>query len=78
MTINIFILKGDLNGKTVVVRFFFLWGILTCSIPGVSMHFQSEGKTVWILIRWLRQKSADLDLQCFHKKKSWLSKTQVN
>ena len=26
MTINIFILKGDLNGKIIVVRFFFLPG----------------------------------------------------
>ena len=25
MTINIFVLKGDLNGKIVVVRFFFCW-----------------------------------------------------
>ena len=25
MTINIFALKGDLNGKIVVVRFFFCW-----------------------------------------------------
>ena len=31
----------------------------------VSMQFLSEWKTVWILIRWLHQKSADLDLQCF-------------
>ena len=29
MTINIFVLKGDFNGKIVVVRFFFLSGILT-------------------------------------------------
>ena len=29
MTINIFVLKGDLNGKIVVVRFFFLLGIDT-------------------------------------------------
>ena len=27
MTINIYVLKGDLNGKIVVVRFFFLSGI---------------------------------------------------
>ena len=32
------------------------------------MFFQSEWKTVWILIRWLRQKPADLDLQCFQKR----------
>ena len=29
MTINFFALKGDLNGKTVVVRFFFVGYILT-------------------------------------------------
>ena len=28
-----------------------------------SMHFRSEWKTVWILLRGLRQKPADLDLQ---------------
>ena len=33
------------------------------------MYFQSEGKTEWILIRWLRQKPADQDLQCFQKKR---------
>ena len=31
------------------------------------MHLQIEWKTVWILIRWLHQKAADLDLQCFLK-----------
>ena len=41
--------------------------LLTCSIPVTSMNFRSERKTVWILIRWLHQKPADLDLQCFHK-----------
>ena len=30
--------------------------MLTCSIPVVNMYFQSEWKTVWILIRWLCQK----------------------
>ena len=30
-------------------------------------HIFSEWKTVWILIRWLHQKPADLDLQCFKK-----------
>ena len=33
---------------------------LTCNIPYVSMYFQSEWETVWILISWLR-----LYLQCF-------------
>ena len=28
MTINIFVLKGDLNGKIVVVRFFFFVGYI--------------------------------------------------
>ena len=32
MTINIFVLKGDLNGKIVVVRFFFCW------VYFVSLH----------------------------------------
>ena len=32
MTINIFVLKGDLNGKIVVVRFFFLLGIFQSSM----------------------------------------------
>ena len=41
--------------------------LLTCSFP-VSMYFQSEWKTVWILIIWLHQKPADLDLQCFQKR----------
>ena len=42
--------------------------LLTCSIPVVSMYFQSEWKTVWILVRWLPQKPAYLDLQCFLKR----------
>ena len=42
--------------------------LLTFSIPVVSMHFHSQFKTVWILIRWRRQKPADLDIQCFHKR----------
>ena len=36
--------------------------LLTCSILVVSMYFQSEWKTVWILIRWLHQ-----NLHCFIK-----------
>ena len=35
--------------------------------PVVSMYFQSKWGTVWILIRWLCQKSADVDLHCFQK-----------
>ena len=55
--------------------------LLTGSIPVVSMYFQSERKTNWIMIRWLRQNPADLDLQCFQKSKkdkSWFSRTRVN
>ena len=38
----------------------------------------TEHKTVWILIRWLNQKSADLDAQCFQEtEKCWFSKTGV-
>ena len=42
---------------------------LTCSIPDESMYtyFQSEWKILWILIRWLRQKPADLNVQCLKK-----------
>ena len=40
--------------------------LLTCNMPVV----RSEWKTVWILIRWLRQKPADLDLHCFKKKRT--------
>ena len=47
-------------------HFFFI--NFTCSIPVASMHFQSEWKTVWILIRWLRLKSAYPDIQCFQKR----------
>ena len=36
--------------------------LLTYSIPVISMYLQFERKTVWILIRWLHQKPADLDL----------------
>ena len=32
MTINIFVLNGDLNGKIVVVRFFFLSGIVYMAV----------------------------------------------
>ena len=42
--------------------------LCTTLLPVVSMHSQSEWKTVWILIRWLHQKPADLDLQCFQKR----------
>ena len=43
--------------------------LLNCSFS-VRMYFisDSEWKTVWILIRWLHQKPADLDLQCFQKR----------
>ena len=40
MTINIFVFKGDLNGKIVVVRFFFLSGIYNFlqdqELPGLT------------------------------------------
>ena len=34
---------------------------------GPGLINQSERKTVWILIRWLLQKPADQDSQCFQK-----------
>ena len=36
--------------------------LATYSIPVLSMYFQSKLKTVWLLISWLHQKPADLDL----------------
>ena len=33
MTINIFVFKGDLNGKIVVVRFFFCWVYINIIFP---------------------------------------------
>ena len=50
------------------------------SIPVVSMlllFFQSEWLTEWILIRWLHQKPAILDLQCFQKRINPVSAGQV-
>ena len=38
MTINIFVLKGDLNGKIVVVRFFFCWVYVYTSGLSILMH----------------------------------------
>ena len=40
------------------------------------MYFQSEWKTVWLLISWLRQRPADLDLQCFRNRKNWVAAGQ--
>ena len=43
MTINIFVLKGDLNGKIVMVRFFFVWYILLkifASDGTTSTHYE--------------------------------------
>ena len=50
--------------------------LLTCSPPVISMHFKLKYKTVWILIRWLLQKPADLDLQCFQKRIDLVSARQ--
>ena len=44
----------------------------------VSMYLQAEWKILWILIRWLCEKPADLVLQSFQKKdKSGFSRTRV-
>ena len=43
MTINIFVLKGDLNGKIVVVRFFFLSGIYNLRTEGLRVGAQKNG-----------------------------------
>ena len=51
--------------------------LLTCSIQVVRMYFQAEWKTVLFLIRWLLQKLADLDQQCFQGGRAGLNKTRV-
>ena len=45
MTINIFVLKGDLNGKIVVVRFFFV-GYIIVTFPQPVIW--REGLTITI------------------------------
>ena len=42
MTINIFVLKGDLNGKIVVVRFFFCW-VYNLRTEGLRVGAQKNG-----------------------------------
>ena len=37
MTINIFVLKGDLNGKIVVVRFFFWRVYVQCQVDLIKI-----------------------------------------
>ena len=39
MTINNSVLKGDLNGKIVVVRFFFCWVYINVTFP---LHFAGK------------------------------------
>ena len=56
------LLSGGLHSSTLFI-------LLTCSIPIGNIYFQSEWRTVWIPIRWLLQKPADLDLQCSQNKK---------
>ena len=45
MTINIFVLKGDLNWKIVVVRFFFFVGYIIPSHFIIVPYF-----TLWMLV----------------------------
>ena len=47
--------------------------LLKCCIPFISLYLQSEWKTLWILIRWLSQKLADVDPQCFQNRISLVS-----
>ena len=47
--------------------------LLTCRIPVVNLYFQSDWKTVRILIGWLRQNPADPDLECFQNRINWAS-----
>ena len=42
------------------------------------MYFESEWKTLWILISWLHWKPVNLDIQCFKKNdKFGFSRTSV-
>ena len=41
----------------------------SCIISIKTADTEVSWKTVWVLIRWLRQKPADLNLHCFPKKK---------
>ena len=43
MTINIIVLKGDLNGKIVVVRFFFLSGIVSLTSLNFTLRLYNLG-----------------------------------
>ena len=51
MTINIFVLKGDLNGKIVVVRFFFCWVY-------ISFDFSTNIKHTYMVINVANTKVA--------------------
>ena len=52
--------------------------MLACGVPVVGVYLLAEWKTLWILIRWLRQKPSDLDLQrFFFSNKSGFSMTMV-
>ena len=42
-------------------------GIVFLNFCG-NPDFHTEWKTLWVSIRWLHQKSADLNLQCFQKR----------
>ena len=57
VTLDIF---DDLHSSPIFI-------LLTCNIRVVIMYYQPEWKTVWLLIRWLHQMPADLNLQCFLK-----------
>ena len=46
MTINTFVSKGDLNGKIVVVRFFFCQVYIQWTIP--SILYQTRGKNLLV------------------------------
>ena len=48
---------------------YFLFSIqFSCTILLITVASMVSFKTTWILIRWLRQEPANLDLQCFHNR----------
>ena len=54
MTINIFVLKGDLNGKIVVVRFFFV-GYIIVAFPQPVIWREGLTITIFFLKKYTRQ-----------------------
>ena len=73
-TTDTFKLNCCCKNTEVIITFVMLNILCTTLLPNfilfnpqhsTSLYFRSEWKSVWILVRWLHQKPADLDLQCY-------------